>query len=127
MNKCESGNQYKNTFYDNHPFIIDSSYKLGGTSISSKCSLDNSTPMSLFASPTHIETGTVEHGEHSDQSFVNVNKDFESSVSKSMVFHLKPKSQKLYDVKDVAKRHCPECGTKLKQNWKFCITCGTKQ
>lgn len=73
-----------------------------------------------------IETGRVEKGGNSDQSFKTVNLDFNSwTVSKS-VWKILPESVKPYEVKDL-KVYCTECGGKRKKDsHKFCPKCGTK-
>ena len=74
----------------------------------------------------HIETGRVEKGSNSDQSFKTINLDFHSwTVSKS-VWKILPKSVKPYELKDL-KVYCTECGGKRKKDsHKFCPKCGTK-
>lgn len=73
-----------------------------------------------------LETGRVEKGSNSNQSFKTVNLDFNSwTVSKS-VWKILPESVKPYEVKDL-KVYCTECGSKRKKDsHKFCPSCGTK-
>lgn len=73
-----------------------------------------------------IETGRVEKGGNSNQSFKSVNLDFNSwTVSKS-VWKILPESVKPYESKDL-KVYCTECGSKRKKDsHKFCPNCGTK-
>jgi hypothetical protein len=80
-----------------------------------------------FAKKTKsIETGRVEKGGNSDQSFKTVSLNFNSwAVSKS-VWKILPESVKPYEIKDL-KVYCTECGVKRKKDsHKFCPTCGTK-
>jgi hypothetical protein len=73
-----------------------------------------------------LETGRVEKGGSSKQSFSTVDKDFNSwTVSKS-VWKILPESVKPYESKDI-KVYCTECGSKRKKDsHKFCPNCGTK-
>jgi Zn finger protein HypA/HybF involved in hydrogenase expression len=71
-----------------------------------------------------VETGRVEQGSSSNQSFKTVSKNFNVwTVSKS-VWKLLPESQKPVEKKDLIER-CPKCSTKVKKSsWKFCPECG---
>jgi hypothetical protein len=73
-----------------------------------------------------LETGRVEKGGSSKQSFSTVDKDFNSwTVSKS-VWKILPDSVRPYESKDL-KVYCTECGSKRKKDsHKFCPNCGTK-
>lgn len=73
-----------------------------------------------------LETGRVEKGGKSDQSFKTVDLDFNSwAVSKS-IWKILPESVKPYESKDL-KVYCTECGGKRKKDsHKFCPSCGTK-
>ena len=72
------------------------------------------------------ETGRIEKGSHSNQSFDYVNIDFEYWSFKNETIHILPKSQKQFSSSDLEKKYCPECGRKLKEKFKFCPYCGTK-
>ena len=73
-----------------------------------------------------IETGRVEKGNKSNQSFITYNGDFEWIASQIVKIKLLPISQKQLEAKDLA-TYCTECGTKNKGNkFKFCPKCGTK-
>jgi len=72
-----------------------------------------------------IETGRVESGSHSNQSFVYDNKTFNNYYSYSSGWKILPQSQKPYEVSDF-KKYCTECGTRIKKSsHKFCYNCGT--
>ena len=74
----------------------------------------------------NIETGRIERGSHSNQSFDYVNIDFEYWSFKTETIHILPKSQKQYSSSDLEKKYCPECGRKIKDKFKFCPFCGNK-
>jgi hypothetical protein len=74
-----------------------------------------------------IETGRVEQGSHSDQTFKTVDKDFEWFAFHTIEAKLLPVSQKVNTAEDInVKRYCTNCGAKLGKGHKFCATCGTK-
>jgi hypothetical protein len=74
-----------------------------------------------------IETGRVEKGSDSDQTFKTVNKDFEYFAFHVVEYKILPLSQKINTVEDLQiKRYCTNCGSKLGKTDKFCAKCGTK-
>jgi predicted RNA-binding Zn-ribbon protein involved in translation (DUF1610 family) len=71
-----------------------------------------------------IETGRVEKGSSSDQSFKTVSKNFNSWTVSTSVWKLLPESQRPVEKRDLIEK-CPKCSTKLKKSsWKFCPECG---
>ena len=73
-----------------------------------------------------IETGRVEKGGSSDQSFKTVNKTFNHHTCASSVWKILPVSQKVYEKQDL-KVYCSNCGKKRKKDSdKFCSSCGNK-
>lgn len=73
-----------------------------------------------------IETGRVEQGSKSDQTFKTVNKDFNAWAVSTSVWKILPESQKPIEKKDLIEK-CPRCSTKLKKSsWKFCPECGNE-
>ena len=73
-----------------------------------------------------LETGRVEKGGKSDQSFQTVNKSFNHYACSTSIWKILPVSQKQYDNKDL-KVYCGNCGKKRKKDSdKFCSSCGTK-
>lgn len=72
------------------------------------------------------ETGRVEKGSNSDQSFKTVNKEFEYLIISKSYWKILPESQKKYEIKDIVS-YCSNCGAKRKKtSHKFCPTCGEK-
>lgn len=73
-----------------------------------------------------VETGRVEQGSSSNQSFKTVSKNFNSWTVSTSVWKLLPESQKPVEKKDLIER-CPKCSTKIKKSsWKFCPECGNE-
>jgi hypothetical protein len=78
-----------------------------------------------FAKKTKsIETGRVEQGSSSNQTFKTVSKNFNVWTVSTSVWKLLPESQKPVEKSDLIER-CPKCSTKIKKSsWKFCPECG---
>ena len=73
-----------------------------------------------------IETGRVEKGGKSDQSFQTVDKNFNSYTCSTSIWKILPLSQKVYEKQDL-KVYCTNCGKKRKKDSdKFCSSCGNK-
>lgn len=73
-----------------------------------------------------VETGRVEKGSESDQTFKTVSKDFNSWTVSTSVWKILPESQRPIEKKDLIER-CPKCSTKIKKSsWKFCPECGNE-
>ena len=73
-----------------------------------------------------VETGRVEQGSSSDQSFKTVSKEFNSWTISTSVWKLLPESQKPIEKSDLIHR-CPKCSTRIKKSsWKFCPECGNE-
>jgi Zn finger protein HypA/HybF involved in hydrogenase expression len=72
-----------------------------------------------------IETGRVEKGEVSNQSFTTVSKSFNYYTSHVVRYKILPLSSKNIEAHEI-RRYCTECGAKLKKNYKFCPSCGAK-
>lgn len=75
-----------------------------------------------------IDTGIIAKGSESDQSFVEVDMDFNLLAFKRYEVKLYPDTQKPVSSEDITKtrKYCSECGSKLKATDKFCSECGTK-
>ena len=72
-----------------------------------------------------IETGRVEAGSKSDQDFKDVNGSFNSWTCNVVEYQILPATQKNVEAKEI-RSYCTECGTRNRQDWKFCPTCGNK-
>lgn len=72
-----------------------------------------------------IETGRVEKGEKSDQTFTNSYQNFEPYTTNVIEYKILPISTKNTTVEEI-RQYCTECGVKVKKNYKFCPSCGNK-
>lgn len=72
-----------------------------------------------------METGRVEKGSNSNQSFVHDNTSFNTWWSWKTEWKILPLSQKPIEVRDI-KVFCTKCGSKQKKHNPFCPHCGTK-
>ena len=82
-------------------------------------------PNSLKKKSKSIETGRVEKGDESDQSFTNSYEQFNYHTSHTIKFKIEPASTKNIEVDEI-RNYCSECGKKQKKEHKFCPSCGTK-
>lgn len=74
-----------------------------------------------------METGRVEKGSDSNQTFKHVNKTFEYWPSNIIEYKLLPVSEKINSSDDIKiKVYCTQCGAKLGKTDKFCSQCGHK-
>lgn len=72
------------------------------------------------------ETGRIEAGSKSNQSFTYVDMDFETWIVSSVEYKLLPLSKKPVVASEI-NVYCTTCSTKQKKtSWKFCPSCGTK-
>ena len=105
-----------NAFYTSNSSLTSGTFSTSNTLLKS-----NST------SPVRsLETGRVEKGSNSDQSFTYDNSSFYTFPFHTNWWKLKPQSTKPLVAEDLAV-YCTECGAKRKKdNHKFCPHCGTK-
>jgi len=85
----------------------------------------NGKPNSLKNKSKSLETGRVEKGEQSNQSFTNSYEQFNYYTSYTIKFKIQPIGIKNINVEEI-RQYCTECGTKTKSNYKFCPSCGNK-
>jgi DNA-directed RNA polymerase subunit M/transcription elongation factor TFIIS len=134
-NYADYKSQIGNNFYTTNG--IDFSNTSNSTiSLTSMNSSNNTTPRSSKYEKREqperriksksIETGRVEKGSSSDQSFTEVSKNFNSWTVSTSVWKILPESQKPVEKKDLVEK-CPKCSTKVKKSsWKFCPECGSE-
>lgn len=93
----------------------------------SYCCADNAGEFKAPEPPKEFkETGRIERGSDSNQSFVYDNTNFNTWYTWRTSWQILPESQKPLMSKDV-KVFCTKCGAKQKRNThKFCPICGTK-
>lgn len=81
---------------------------------------------SLNVNMQDFETGRVEKGGKTDQSFIEVNMEFENFPCQTVKMKIMAESNKPVEVNEI-RNYCSDCGTRMKkQTWKFCPNCGTK-
>ena len=90
---------------------------------------ENNVKSSLTSSVPEIpkskkETGRIEEGSHSNQSFKTVSMEFHSFPFETVEYKLLPVSEKPILAEDL-KMKCDSCGMNLKQGWKVCPVCET--
>ena len=121
------------------PFTYTTHNTLGGTSIPThgtftttstnafyNSSLTSGTSTFTANSLRSLETGRVEKGANSSQTFTYDSTSFNSWPVATNWWKIKPESIKLKTRDDLAV-YCTECGSKRKKdNHKFCPHCGTK-
>jgi hypothetical protein len=74
-----------------------------------------------------IETGRVEAGSNSNQTFKHVDKTFDSFAFHTVEYKLLPASQRINTAEDInVRRYCTNCGKKFNKTDKFCSQCGNK-
>ena len=72
------------------------------------------------------ETGRVEKGEKSDQKFKSVDIQFNTYAFHTVVYHLKPMSEKNSDIREI-REYCTQCSYRVRnEKWMFCPKCGNK-
>ena len=116
------------TPYHGNVFTMTSTNTFYNTSLTSGTfSTSNTLLKNNVSSPTrHIETGRVEKGSESDQSFTYDNSSFYSYPFASNWWKIKPQSTKPFVREDLVV-YCTECGSKRKKDThKFCPHCGSK-
>lgn len=83
--------------------------------------------LSCSAQISTIETGRVEKGRNSDQTFNIVEGyDFNDFYFVKEDIKLLPASRKPVTSSDLQKIYCTECGRKISSKFKFCPFCGSK-
>lgn len=74
-----------------------------------------------------VETGRIDKGSHSNQSFSSYYGTFDAHPLNAVTYHIKPVStmeESPIDLNDI-RQYCPECGYRIrKSSWKFCPKCG---
>jgi ribosomal protein L44E len=110
-----SSMNFSDSFSDNGMKSAPKRSFMGGTKKLMKTSLSN-----------EVETGRIEQGSRSNQSFKLDSTSFNSYPSWESTWHIVPLSEKPVTREDLV-LHCTHCGTKRKKDsHKFCPFCGNK-
>jgi hypothetical protein len=96
-----------------------------GDNINYTSNSTNSRVVGSLSNSKSIETGRVEKGESSNQSFETSYGDFSSFATREIKYKIFPMSSQPIEGKDL-KKYCTNCGQSLKDSFKFCPGCGTK-
>jgi len=73
-----------------------------------------------------LETGRVEKGESTSQSFTKDNGSYNSFPMNTVSIKMLPTSAKPVEVNEI-RNYCTSCGTRAKKaSWKYCPSCGEK-
>jgi rRNA maturation endonuclease Nob1 len=76
------------------------------------------------SSISNIETGRIEKGKESSQSFTNDYGDYSSLVQCKSEYIILPRSLKPLEISEI-REYCPSCRNRIKKKtWKFCPSCG---
>lgn len=114
------------TYFNNMPFLYGSGITNGNPTTFTTTGLGNSNIIgNTSTSDAKIETGRVEKGDKSDQEFGTSYEMFNTNVSWVKEWKILPFSAKDMTTKDLIKK-CGGCGTKVKDNYKFCPQCGNQ-
>jgi hypothetical protein len=119
------------------PFTYSTQNTLGGNSIPTYGTFTTTSTNALYNSSLtsgtittnslrQVETGRVEKGSDSDQSFTYDSTSFNTYAFATNSWKIKPQSTKPVVIEDLV-TYCTECGGKRKKDThKFCPHCGTK-
>jgi hypothetical protein len=110
--------------FDSSNFILNAS--MSGEPSLSFMSNTNSTSSyeTRTASAGSLETGRVQQGEESEQTFENGYGTFNAWASHTSSYQILPINQLPVETTEI-RNYCSECGTRIrKSSWKFCPNCG---
>jgi hypothetical protein len=100
-----------------------STYSAGSGSATSYSSSSSNQSLNMNIAGS-LETGRVEKGEASDQTFGSDYGSYSSSYESVSEYQIMPRSTKPVEVSEI-RSYCPGCGTRIKKSsWKFCPSCG---
>ena len=115
------------TYYGNYGILTNNnSGNLFNLTIPTYGTSNNSNVASSFSvSNNSIETGRIEKGEDSNQSFETSYGTFDYFSISEFKYKILPMSVKSFEIADL-KKYCTECGKKVKESFKYCPSCGNK-
>lgn len=111
---------FRTTYYTNIPYYQPYYYSNYPTT-----TFTCSNTRNIISSKESIETGRIEMGNISNQTFSSDYSNFCNFASEIIELQILPISIKPLNIKNI-KQYCTECGTRKKHSWKFCPTCSTK-
>lgn len=104
---------------------IPSSYTFIGSSLTSSNVVSNHVS-NESNNKKGVLTGRVQKGEKSNQSFTDVFMNFERYSFHTVEYQILPKENKPIESNEI-RNYCPNCGKKMKKEYKYCPVCGEKQ
>jgi hypothetical protein len=117
------------TTLGNTSYLTNGNFTLTGgvsTNTASFSNVASNNSSTYSANHITLETGRVEKGETSNQTFENGFVNYSSWVSHSQKIQIIPISQKPVETHEI-RNYCSGCGNRVKkQTWKFCPSCGEK-
>jgi hypothetical protein len=116
---------YGTTTTSSNPFIGGTSNTTNGYYGDNISYTLTSNVVGSLSNSKSIETGRIEKGESSNQSFETTYGSFNTFSTKEVKYKILPMSSKPIEGKDL-KKYCTECGKKIKETFKFCPSCGVK-
>jgi hypothetical protein len=115
-------NNWENPYYYNTNYnsgLVASYGTITGSSTTTCC-------FSSDIDTKSIETGRVEKGSDSNQTFGSDNGYYSVLADFTSEYRLLPKSTKPVEVSEI-RSYCTSCGSRMKKKtWKFCPNCGEK-
>ncbi len=89
-------------------------------------SVDNLSYSAARTSTKTTESGQVEKGGKSDQEFSQSNDSFSSYPTETVTFKILPISSKPVEAKDLVRKYCDSCRSKVRAKANYCDKCGNK-
>jgi len=120
-----SGNFSDSKFFTSSNTTMMTTSSIGGQSVRGT-NIPKNTRSKSLKKRGKIETGRVEQGSHSSQTFTTVNMKFLSWPMRTIEYQIKPTSTQPQSITQVLTKYCTGCGKKAKPANKFCSNCGTK-
>lgn len=109
----------------NYSTCISDNISFGGTTTNTVAYF-NTTANASSEDNKSLETGRVEKGESSNQSFKTTSGNFNWIPTNSIAYKILPESLKALETSQI-RNYCTGCGTRVKKSsWKFCPSCGEK-
>jgi len=111
------------TYFTNSVGVTDSG-TISGNGITSTNTSYSSDLSGSLESKKSIETGRIESGEKSNQSFGTDHGTYSFYCSYISEYQILPRSTKPVEVTEI-RSYCTSCGSRIKKKtWKFCPNCG---
>jgi hypothetical protein len=106
----------------NYSTCVSDNVSFGGTTSNTVSYFTNT---SSFENKS-LETGRIEKGKSSNQSFKITSGNFSWAESNTVSYRILPESSRPVEMSGI-RNYCSGCGTRIKKSsWKFCPSCGEK-